>query len=136
VENFALLPISKSYQAIIGKDCLRAMGIKIDFGPNADNVVTIQTPPRVDTGCDIASMLPEWENDVDIVGSVFQLGAIQVESPELGHEFQVLSHKKFMKLRKRASREEAKIIANNAKNKQKNNHAITTSRPLSVVKIS
>ena len=96
------------------------MGIKIDFGPNADNVVTIQTPPRVDTGCDIASMLPEWENDVDIVGSVFQLGAIQVESPELGHEFQVLSHKKFMKLRKRASREEAKIIAKNAKNKQKN----------------
>ena len=135
-ENFALLPISKTYQAILGKDFIRALGLKIDFGSDPDNVLTIQNPPRSDTGTEIASILPTWDSDVDLVGQVFDLGAITTDSAKVGHEFQVLSAKKFKKLRKRAAREEVKIQAKNKKIQQQQSHANTAASPLSFVKIT
>ena len=60
---------------ILGKDFIRAIGLKIDFGTDPDNVLTIQNPPRSDTSAEIASILPTWDSDVDLVGQVFDLGA-------------------------------------------------------------
>jgi len=54
----------------------------------------------------------------------------------VGHEFQVLSAKKFKKLRKRAAREEVKIQAKNKKIQQQQNHANTAASSLSFVKIT
>ena len=135
-ENFALLPISKTYQAILGKDFIRAIGLKIDFGTDPDNVLTIQNPPRSDTGAEIASILPTWDSDVDLVGQVFDLGAITTDSAKVGHEFQVLSAKKFTKLRKRAAREEVKIQAKNRKIQQQQSHANTAASSPSFIKIT
>jgi hypothetical protein len=123
IENFALLPISKTYQAILGKDFIRAIGLKIDFGSDPENVLIIQKPPRSKTDTDIATcILPSWDEDVDLIGQVFELGAITADAPKMGHEFQILSEMKFKKLRKKAARQEAK---NTAKNRKIRIHPIT-----------
>ena len=137
IENFALLPISKTYQAILGKDFIRAIGLKIDFGSDPENVLIIQKPPRSKTDTDIATcILPSWDEDVDLIGQVFELGAITADAPKMGHDFQILSEKKFKKMRKKAAREEAKITAKNRKIRIQQSHANTTASSPSILKIS
>ena len=114
LENFALLPISKTYQAILGKDAIRHLGLCLDFKQDAEHAVIVQNPPRTMASTTvIGSILPEWSDDADIIGNVFDLdmGALTADKPSKGHEFVAVTHKKFNKLRKHEEKKARKRLA-------------------------
>ena len=133
-ENFALLPISKTYQAILGKDFMRRMGMILDFSASASSIITITGQSVQDAAStEITSILPDWDCDVDIVGNIFDLGAITAGESS-GHEFQVVTSKKFKKLKKNQERKAVKEAARAAKLRQQDCHAATLSHSLSITK--
>ena len=130
LENFALLPISKTYQAIIGKDSIRRMGMCLNFHPHAEHAVIIQNPPRTMASVpEINAILPDWSNDDDIIGNVFDLdiGGLTANS---GNEFVAVSGKKFKKLRKHQEKQARKRLARAEK------HSVSTGIPMSTSTLS
>ena len=133
-ENFALLPISKTYQCIIGKNTMRRLKMRLDFDPEASHCLEIRgSPIAADAELAVSSLLPDWDDDADIVGNVYDMGALTTTS---GHEFCVLSPSKFKKLRKKSDRMAKKRALQEESRAQKHEYASTAAHPPSILKIT
>ena len=133
-DNFALLPISKTYQCIIGKNTMRRLKMRLDFDPEASHCLEIRgSPMAADAELAVSSLLPDWDDDADIVGNVYDMGALTTTS---GHEFCVLSPSKFKKLRKKSDRMAKKRALQEASRAQKHEYASTAAHPPSILKIT
>ena len=113
---------------------MRRMGMILDFSASASSIITITGQSVQDAAStEITSILPDWDCDVDIVGNIFDLGAITA-GESYGHEFQVVTSKKFKKLKKNQERKAVKEAARAAKLRQQDCHAATLSHSLSITK--
>ena len=109
----------------------------MDFSASKSGFCTIKNPPRdIVADTEISSVLPDWQDDMDLVGDIFEfdLGAVTTESAPK-HEFQVVSSKKFKKLRRRADKEAVKHAANEVRARQEYEHARTAATSPSILKI-